>query len=63
MIRKKTKYSWQRFLGDASGGMIAALIALPYGLSMAALMGLPPVMGVLTSILTAPITATAAILW
>ena len=57
MIRKKTKYSWQRFLGDASGGMIAALIALPYGLSMAALMGLPPVMGVLTSILTAPITA------
>jgi SulP family sulfate permease len=57
MIRKKAKYSWQRFLGDASGGMIAALIALPYGLSMAALMGLPPVMGVLTSILTAPITA------
>src|ERR1700682_1628466 len=57
MIRKKTKYSWQRFLGDASGGMIAALIALPYGLSMAALMGLPPVMGVMTSILTAPISA------
>jgi MFS superfamily sulfate permease-like transporter len=37
--------------------MIAALIALPYGLSMAALMGLPPILGVITSILTAPITA------
>jgi SulP family sulfate permease len=37
--------------------MIAALIALPYGLSMAALMGLPPILGVVTSILTAPITA------
>ena len=37
--------------------MIAALIALPYGLSMATLMGLPPVLGVLTSILTAPVTA------
>src|SRR6202022_3832799 len=57
MIRKTGKYSWKRFGGDASGGMIAALIALPYGLSMAALMGLPPVMGVMTSILTAPITA------
>jgi SulP family sulfate permease len=56
MIRKGT-YSWQRFLGDSSGGMIAALIALPYGLSMATLMGLPPVLGVLTSILTAPVTA------
>ncbi len=39
-----------------SGGLIAALIALPYGLAMAALMGLPPVLGVFTSILTAPIT-------
>jgi SulP family sulfate permease len=37
--------------------MIAALIALPYGLSMAALMGLPPILGVMTSIMTAPITA------
>jgi SulP family sulfate permease len=37
--------------------MIAALIALPYGLSMAALMRLPPILGVVTSILTAPITA------
>ena len=34
--------------------MIAALIALPYGLAMASLMGLPPVLGVFTSILTAP---------
>jgi len=57
MIRKTGKYNWQRLLGDCGGGMIAALIALPYGLSMAALMGLPPVLGVLTSILTAPITA------
>lgn len=57
MIRKTGKYNWQRFLGDCGGGLIAALIALPYGLSMAALMGLPPVLGVLTSILTAPVTA------
>jgi MFS superfamily sulfate permease-like transporter len=40
-----------------SGGLIAALIALPYGLAMAALMGLPPVLGLFTSLLTAPITA------
>ncbi len=57
MIRKTGRYSWQKFLGDCGGGLIAALIALPYGLSMAALMGLPPVFGVLTSILTAPVTA------
>ena len=57
MLRKTGKYNWERFLGDCGGGLIAALIALPYGLSMAALMGLPPVLGVLTSILTAPITA------
>lgn len=44
-------------MGDCAGGLIAALIALPYGLSMAALMGLPPVLGVVTSIMTAPITA------
>jgi SulP family sulfate permease len=50
-------YGWQRFLGDCSGGMIAALIALPYGLAMATLMGLPPVLGVFTSILTAPVIA------
>lgn len=40
-----------------SGGAIAALIALPYGLAMAGLMGLPPVLGVVTSVLTAPLTA------
>lgn len=50
-------YSWPQFLGDCSGGVIAALIALPYGLAMASLMGLPPVLGVFTSILTAPIIA------
>jgi len=57
MIRSTGKYSWERFMGDCAGGMIAALIALPYGLSMAALMGLPPILGVVTSIMTAPITA------
>ncbi len=44
-------------MGDLAGGLIAALIALPYGLAMASLMGLPPAMGLFTSILTAPITA------
>ena len=57
MIRSTGSYNWERFLGDCAGGMIAALIALPYGLSMATLMGLPPILGVVTSILTAPITA------
>ncbi len=51
------KYSWHQFFGDCFGGMIAALIALPYGLAMASLMGLPPVLGLFTSLLTAPITA------
>ena len=50
-------YGWAGFFGDCSGGVIAALIALPYGLAMASLMGLPPVLGVFTSILTAPIIA------
>jgi MFS superfamily sulfate permease-like transporter len=57
MIRATGKYNWERFMGDCAGGLIAALIALPYGLSMAALMGLPPILGVITSICTAPITA------
>ncbi len=57
MIRATGRYSWDRFLGDCAGGLIAALIALPYGLSMAALMGLPPILGVVTSIFTSPITA------
>lgn len=52
---RDARYSWSRFLGDSSGGLIAALIALPYGLAMATLMGLPPVYGIYTSILTAPI--------
>jgi SulP family sulfate permease len=51
------RYSGAQFLGDCSGGAIAALIALPYGLAMASLMGLPPVLGVFTSILTAPVIA------
>ena len=55
--RNSGRYNWERFLGDCAGGLIAALIALPYGLSMAALMHLPPILGVVTSILTAPITA------
>jgi SulP family sulfate permease len=58
MIKKLIPiYSFRQFTGDALGGAIAALIALPYGLAMAALMGLPPVLGIFTSILTAPITA------
>ncbi len=36
---------------------MAALIALPYGLAMASMMGLPPVLGLVTSVATAPITA------
>jgi len=44
-------------VGDASGGFIAALVALPYGLALARLMGLPPELGLFTSILTAPITS------
>src|SRR6266849_6846062 len=50
-------YSTRQFSGDFFGGAIAALIALPYGLAMASLMGLPPVLGLFTSLLTAPITA------
>jgi MFS superfamily sulfate permease-like transporter len=57
LLRTRGRYNWERFIGDCAGGLIAALIALPYGLSMAALMGLPPILGVVTSILTAPITA------
>ncbi len=51
------RYGWRNLMGDASGGAIAALIALPYGLAMARLMGLPPALGLFTSIATAPITA------
>ncbi len=53
----KTPYGWSSLTGDLSGGFIASLIAFPYGLAMASLMGLPPILGVFTSILTAPITA------
>ncbi len=44
-------------MGDLSGGAIASLIALPYGLALASLMGLPPVLGVYSSIITAPFCA------
>ena len=54
---KRIQYSWRTLGGDVSGGAIAALIALPYGLAMASLMGLPPVLGVITSVVTAPVTA------
>ena len=56
-LERAAGYGWAQFLGDTSGGVIAALIALPYGLAMASLMGLPPVLGVFTSILTAPVIA------
>jgi SulP family sulfate permease len=54
---KRPAYSWTKFGGDLSGGLVAALIALPYGLAMASLMGLPPILGIFTSILTSPVTA------
>lgn len=57
MINPRIRYTWRTLAGDLSGGAIAALIALPYGLAMANLMGLPPVLGLVTSIATAPITA------
>ena len=50
-------YGWRELAGDASGGFIAALVALPYGLALARLMGLPPELGLFTSIVTAPITS------
>src|SRR6516225_11242886 len=56
-MRFLRNYGVRLFLGDCAGGAIAALIALPYGLAMATLMGLPPVLGVFTSILTAPVIA------
>src|SRR5271165_4472234 len=57
MRRFRAKYNWEALAGDCFGGAIAALIALPYGLAMASLMGLPPVLGIFTSILTGPVTA------
>src|SRR5262249_47194356 len=50
-------YSRRRLAGDVAGGAIAALVALPYGLALARLMGLPAELGLFTSILTAPIPA------
>lgn len=55
--RQKLRYGGRDLAGDLAGGAIAALIALPYGLAMARLMGLPPALGLYTSIITAPITA------
>ena len=54
---QKIHYGWRGLAGDASGGFIAALVALPYGLALARLMGLPPELGLFTSIVTAPITS------
>ena len=39
------------------GGAIAALVALPYGLALARMMGLAAELGLFTSILTAPVTS------
>ena len=55
--RRAPRYGGRDLLGDLAGGAIAALIALPYGLAMARLMGLPPALGLYTSIITAPVTA------
>jgi SulP family sulfate permease len=49
-------YFRSQLAGDVAGGIAAALIALPYGLAMANMMGLPPVLGLVTSVVTAPIT-------
>lgn len=57
LTKSKWKYGWHALTGDVCGGIIAALIAIPYGLAMASLMGLPPVLGLFTSIITAPATA------
>jgi SulP family sulfate permease len=56
-FKNRSAYTWARFAGDLSGGLVAALIALPYGLAMATLMGLPPVLGIFTYVLTSPVTA------
>ena len=53
----KIDYTWKSFGGDIFGGAIAALIALPYGLAMATLMGIPPIYGLFTSLISGPITA------
>jgi SulP family sulfate permease len=53
----RIRYNWRLFAGDLSGGFIAALIAIPYGLALAGMMGLPPVLGLVTSVATAPVTA------
>jgi SulP family sulfate permease len=50
-------YGWRDLAGDSMGGAIAALVALPYGLALARMMGLPPELGLFTSILTAPVTS------
>ncbi|HMJ63279.1 MAG TPA: SulP family inorganic anion transporter, partial [Bryobacteraceae bacterium] len=50
-------YDLARLGGDVAGGLVAALIALPYGLAMAYLMGLPPILGIFTSLITAPVCA------
>ena len=59
MLQRVTRlrYGLRALSGDLLGGLIAALIAVPYGLAMASMMGLPPVLGLVTSIATAPITA------
>ena len=50
-------YNPRVFMGDFFGGAIAALIALPYGMAMASLMGLPPILGVYTSLFAVPVCA------
>src|SRR5271156_4116584 len=50
-------YGWHDLAGDAMGGAIAALVALPYGFGLGRMMGLPPELGLFTSILTAPVTS------
>ena len=55
MRMSSNEYGWRGLAGDVAGAVAAAMISLPYGLAMASLMGLPPVFGVFTSMLTAPL--------
>ena len=58
---RRRPYGWRGLAGDAAGGTIAALIALPYGLAMAQLMGLPPELGLFTAAAVLATNAVAAV--
>ena len=47
---KNDPHLWSRLRGDLFGGIVAALIAVPYGMALAVAMGLRPEAGLYTSI-------------